>query len=100
MACVAPLVGAWVEICDLRSIVLFEVVAPLVGAWVEIKPLTGYYYLVCVAPLVGAWVEMLLHTGNLMHVKSLPLWERGLKYIIGSAGHDVGPGRSPCGSVG
>ena len=61
MACkpiVAPLVGAWIEICQ-YSVCCEELsVAPLVGAWIEI----GFrLYLSCsigVAPLVGAWIEI------------------------------------------
>ena len=34
--CVAPLVGAWIEIGTLQGIGTVEAVAPLVGAWIEI----------------------------------------------------------------
>ena len=33
---VAPLVGAWIEICDTYKIHCLPFVAPLVGAWIEI----------------------------------------------------------------
>ena len=33
---VAPLAGAWVEICGVRQAGAGEPVAPLAGAWVEI----------------------------------------------------------------
>ena len=33
---VAPLVGAWIEICVTPSAPLSNAVAPLVGAWIEI----------------------------------------------------------------
>ncbi len=58
-------------------------VAPLVGAWIEIyvdldAAKDGYG----VAPLVGAWIEICWDN---IHVhppaRSLPSWERGLKYI-------------------
>ena len=104
MACkpiVAPLVGAWIEICQ-YSVCCEELsVAPLVGAWIEI----GFrLYLSCsigVAPLVGAWIEMMLSPKRFPEpvvaplvgawieiskgmsasewIKSLPSWERGLK---------------------
>ena len=35
--CVAPLVGAWIEIYDKLSDGIIELVAPLVGAWIEIR---------------------------------------------------------------
>ena len=34
--CVAPLVGAWIEIEDLSGLIEYLMVAPLVGAWIEI----------------------------------------------------------------
>ena len=33
---VAPLVGAWIEIPDVRALADGMFVAPLVGAWIEI----------------------------------------------------------------
>ena len=83
MACkpiVAPLVGAWIEICQ-YSVCCEELsVAPLVGAWIEI----GFrLYLSCsigVAPLVGAWIEISKGMSASEWIKSLPSWERGLKY--------------------
>ena len=57
-------------------------VAPLVGAWIEIF---GCSVTVCgctgVAPLVGAWIEMQKDKQiEEMRPKSLPSWERGLKF--------------------
>ena len=57
-ACVAPLVGAWIEIMKSALGGIICTVAPLVGAWIEM------YINVCVinrtkvAPLVGAWIEI------------------------------------------
>ena len=34
-----------------------------------------------VAPLVGAWIEIGFYGRDLPDLKSLPLWERGLKYL-------------------
>ena len=96
---VAPLVGAWIEIFQpplLRSVCL---VAPLVGAWIEIQKRVEKYTKVVVAPLVGAWIEIIPSavscTGLIM---SLPLWERGLKYLKQSSLSFLFC-RSPCGSV-
>ena len=55
---VAPLAGAWIEIClDLHSCVA-DPVAPLAGAWIEI--LNEYLSRADddVAPLAGAWIEI------------------------------------------
>ena len=38
---VAPLVGAWIEICRFRSVGSGGLVAPLVGAWIEIHAMKG-----------------------------------------------------------
>ena len=35
---VAPLVGAWIEICSVLVMILNFPVAPLVGAWIEMYP--------------------------------------------------------------
>ena len=79
---VAPLVGAWIEISDLRALPSISGVAPLVGAWIEICHgvcafQRNYLSLpswerglkferkqqraqaITVAPLVGAWIEIL-----------------------------------------
>ena len=78
-ACVAPLVGAWIEIMKSALGGIICTVAPLVGAWIEM------YINVCVinrtkvAPLVGAWIEIInCWFINSSH-SSLPSWERGLK---------------------
>ena len=55
---VAPLAGAWVEICHVRNVRLMPLVAPLAGAWVEIVSAAGRGYKEIVAPLAGAWVEI------------------------------------------
>ena len=56
---VAPLVGAWIEISDVRLRTPASGVAPLVGAWIEIVSDWGTAWCVRVAPLVGAWIEIL-----------------------------------------
>ena len=95
---VAPLVGAWIEICVSRPAVTIVRVAPLVGAWIEIILIVMFGYLVFVAPLVGAWIEI----NSLQRAKwkymSLPSWERGLKFPdLGNERIDLR--RSPRGSV-
>ena len=56
---VAPLVGAWIEICQ-YSVCCEELsVAPLVGAWIEISEAPPIISFPPVAPLVGAWIEIL-----------------------------------------
>ena len=52
-----------------------------------------------VAPLVGAWIEIFLLRGETTdYIRSLPLWERGLKYVNISIG-GLADRRSPRGSV-
>ena len=51
-----------------------------------------------VAPLVGAWIEIFISFCSSEVTKSLPLWERGLKYYNMKNGFWKF-GRSPCGSV-
>ena len=55
---VAPLVGAWIEICNIFYHVTLLLVAPLVGAWIEILLFGVYPSTLSVAPLVGAWIEI------------------------------------------
>ena len=56
--CVAPLVGAWIEIDGTQAGNNCVLVAPLVGAWIEIDAVDTLKMLLKVAPLVGAWIEM------------------------------------------
>ena len=77
---VAPLVGAWIEIMQIRrehqyvkshplwvrglklmqaiTRIIIAKVAPLVGAWIEMFLVSCLSYAMIVAPLVGAWIEM------------------------------------------
>ena len=57
--CVAPLVGAWIEIVVTSGKSESLTVAPLVGAWIEISMQEMNLDWVIVAPLVGAWIEIL-----------------------------------------
>ena len=56
--CVAPLVGAWIEIDCRTDNKTRHKVAPLVGAWIEIHSLLCTGQSPGVAPLVGAWIEI------------------------------------------
>ena len=53
---------------------------------------------IIVAPRVGAWIEIEDGDGTARDVRSLPVWERGLKYYMLRLTTDQF-GRSPCGSV-
>ena len=90
------------------------------GAWIETSVALVAQSQDVVAPHVGAWIETRSASRKCATLKSLPMWERGLKPIISShqfrclcvAPH-VGAwietlarakfpstaGRSPCGSV-
>ena len=54
-------------------------VAPFVGVWIEIFLLHFYFLLYYVAPFVGVWIEIYLKIQIDYNLKSLPLWECGLK---------------------
>ena len=54
-------------------------VAPLVGAWIEIATEAAEAENYLVAPLVGAWIEISHRKIFTRCVWSLPSWERGLK---------------------
>ena len=56
--CVAPLVGAWIEIITIGVLIDCQKVAPLVGAWIEMSTMCVKSQYRCVAPLVGAWIEI------------------------------------------
>ena len=76
---VAPFVGVWIEIIKVLSSLKNSLVAPFVGVWIEI---TWYRILrdrVLVAPFVGVWIEIYLKIQIDYNLKSLPLWECGLK---------------------
>ena len=54
------------------------------GAWIEIFKAAEIVAPAFVAPLVGAWIEMLRVSGKDLEIMSLPLWERGLKFLTAS----------------
>ena len=76
---VAPLVGAWIEICYEQCHERGCKVAPLVGAWIEIQINMYWNPKEIVAPLVGAWIEISKPAFRYVGQSSLPSWERGLK---------------------
>ena len=90
--------GAWIEIIKARERLKQQGVAPLVGAWIEICRICQRLCRIQVAPLVGAWIEIVVNLLSSCIPLSLPLWERGLKYI-GSDTDSPYSRRSPCGSV-
>ena len=51
------------------------------GAWIEIVIGGAAAVVHKVAPLVGAWIEICLLEPRFPVLSSLPLWERGLKYL-------------------
>ena len=79
---VAPYMGAWIEI-ELRfGSCEVSMVAPYMGAWIEICSLTMYLNNGIVAPYMGAWIEInLKYNFGVKSYKSLPTWERGLKFL-------------------
>ena len=74
--------GAWIEMIRLSIKESTACVAPLVGAWIEIMKSALGGIICTVAPLVGAWIEMYINVCVINRTKSLPSWERGLKYIL------------------
>ena len=56
---VAPLVGAWIEIPELRaSIVLVRESLPSWERGLKFRKTLGIDCVICVAPPVGAWIEI------------------------------------------
>ena len=96
---VAPRVGAWIEIRESKYIETLILVAPRVGAWIEMVSGANARKGRAVAPRVGAWIEIGPSAGPAALIRSLPVWERGLKWwFMGIQVLDLGC-RSPCGSV-
>ena len=73
--------GAWIEIATLVTVYSRWSVAPLVGAWIEIIMCCYNTAYAVVAPLVGAWIEIYGYARSYRLLVSLPLWERGLKWL-------------------
>ena len=57
------------------------IVAPLAGAWIEIISSSFDAIKSIVAPLAGAWIEIEINLSISCSCVSLPLRERGLKYV-------------------
>ena len=90
--------GAWIEIHASTTNRTSTRVAPRVGAWIEIIVNTAQASLGTVAPRVGAWIEIAHVAAYVALLKSLPVWERGLKLCKTLQVARL-PRRSPCGSV-
>ena len=58
--CVAPYMGAWIEISTMHHCSHERHVAPYMGAWIEIELGKGENWTIVVAPYMGAWIEILL----------------------------------------
>ena len=81
-ACVAPRAGAWVEISEEFQADIVYDVAPRAGAWVEIMSAGNSGCSRKVAPRAGTWVEMHPNCQALFRILSLPVRERGLKWLV------------------
>ena len=81
---VAPCAGAWVEIMTTFLTGKQLRVAPCAGAWVEIPGGRHHRRKPLVAPCAGAWVEISSSWFTWDRLdRSLPVRERGLKYVGG-----------------
>ena len=57
-------------------------VAPYMGAWIEIARIVSKKKIIKVAPYMGAWIEITCEGYTCTFTKkSLPTWERGLKFL-------------------
>ena len=79
MFIVAPFVGVWIEMESISWDCIYISVAPFVGVWIEIKNIDPEEAVEAVAPFVGVWIEIYLKIQIDYNLKSLPLWECGLK---------------------
>ena len=70
------------------------------GAWIEIGDSVATLFGKIVAPFVGAWIEIYDYTAQKAGTaRSLPSWERGLKYPQDATVQSAYPRRSLRGSV-
>ena len=63
----------------IRKLLVNIAVAPFVGVWIEICIDSDILSFSHVAPFVGVWIEIYLKIQIDYNLKSLPLWECGLK---------------------
>ena len=63
----------------IRKLLVNIAVAPFVGVWIEIRITPLICFTGPVAPFVGVWIEIYLKIQIDYNLKSLPLWECGLK---------------------
>ena len=73
-------------------------VAPYVGAWIETNLDRSISRKIFVAPYVGAWIETHDNVLIFLHLRSHPMWVRGLK-LCNSAFCAIGVCRTLCGCV-
>ena len=78
---VAPRAGAWIEILNPYNLLCFNTVAPRAGAWIEISVSKVDGTFDYVAPRAGAWIEIISIISANASPESLPVRERGLKWI-------------------
>ena len=81
---VAPLVGAWIEICISKARLQHNRSLPSWERGLKYNKDGSKEVSRPVAPLVGAWIEMVLRHPITQLFGSLPSWERGLKSDYGN----------------
>ena len=72
--------GAWIEMSVVYLCGVRNKVAPFMGAWIEMLNCCSPSISYPVAPFMGAWIEISASILSFAILKSLPSWERGLKY--------------------
>ena len=90
--------GAWIEILDVTVLGDEMMVAPLVGAWIEMEERIKQLETEKSLPSWERGLKFLRNRRRLYAGRSLPSWERGLKYAKTATGNPINC-RSPRGSV-
>ena len=55
---VTPCVGVWIEITELKAVIVVDKVTPCVGVWIEIQESLLEILQMFVTPCVGVWIEI------------------------------------------
>ena len=76
---VTPYVGVWIETYPQGPRTVRETVTPYVGVWIETHVCAGVSAKEFVTPYVGVWIETLAKAQQDPTLKSLLMWECGLK---------------------
>ena len=71
--------GVWIETSNDFVKLLISVVTPHVGVWIETCKTGTTDSRNGVTPHVGVWIETNIMIEKLAYVRSLPMWECGLK---------------------